>query len=81
MSYRGSRVYDDAIPAPKALVHKYADWNNKYMVKMKIHTDIIHLRQPNGQGIDAPHVLCWILLHVCVCVRERERERPGIIDG
>ena len=57
--YRGTRLYNEEIPASKALVQKYTTWNSKYRVIL--HADIIHLKRPDGNGIDA-------ILHV---VREQ----------
>ena len=53
--YRGTRLYDEAKPASKALVQKYTAWNAKYRVIL--HADLIHLKRADGNGIDA-------LLHV-----------------
>ena len=49
--YRGTRLYNEAIPATKALVQKYTAWNNKFRVIL--HADIVHLKRADGNGIDA----------------------------
>ena len=49
--YRGSRLYDPAHPAGKALVKRYTDWNMRY--RTILHADLIHLKRADGNGIDA----------------------------
>ena len=49
--YRGKRLYDELVPASKALVQKYTNWHARYRVVL--HGDIIHLKRPDGNGIDA----------------------------
>jgi hypothetical protein len=46
--YRGPGLYDD--PASKALVTKWVAWFRKHQAILT--SDIIHLRRPDGQGID-----------------------------
>ena len=53
--YRGKRLYDEAVPASKALVQKYTAFNARY--RTILHADVVHLRRPHGRGYDA-------LLHV-----------------
>ena len=49
--YRGYRLYDEDIPASKALVQKWTAFNNRYRVVL--HADIVHLRRADGNGMDA----------------------------
>ena len=49
--YRGTRLYSELVPASKALVQKYTAWNARYRVIL--HADMIHLKRPDGNGIDA----------------------------
>lgn len=46
--YRGTRLYNELIPASKALVQKYTGWNAKYRVIL--HADLIHLKRADGNG-------------------------------
>lgn len=48
---RGYRLYNELIPASKALVQKYTAWNAKYRVIL--HADIIHLKRADGNSFDA----------------------------
>lgn len=48
--YRGTRLYDEKIPASKALVQKYTALNNQY--RSILHADLIHLKRADGYGID-----------------------------
>lgn len=49
--YRGVRLYDELEPKSKALVQKYTTWNAQY--RFILHADLIHLKRPDGNGIDA----------------------------
>ena len=45
------RLYDEDIPASKALVQKWTAFNNRYRVVL--HADIVHLKRADGNGMDA----------------------------
>jgi len=58
--YRGTRLYDTE--ATKALVKRWVDWYKKY--RPILNSDIIHLRRPDGRGLDA-------VLHVNPSLKEK----------
>lgn len=58
--YRGPRLYDS--PETKEVVLKWVGWFRKYRAILE--SDIIHLRRPDGQNLDA-------VLHVNSQLRER----------
>ena len=49
--YRGKRLFNEQVPASKALVQKYTAWNARY--RAILHSDILHLRRADGNGFDA----------------------------
>jgi hypothetical protein len=44
--YRGYRLYNELVPASKALVKKWTAFNQRYRVVL--HADIIHLKRADG---------------------------------
>jgi hypothetical protein len=50
-AYRGTRLFDPASPASKALVAKWVSWFKKY--RAILNSDIVHVRRPDLSGIDA----------------------------
>ena len=50
-AYRGTRLFDPASPASKALVIKWVTWFKKY--RAILNADIVHVKRPDLAGIDA----------------------------
>ena len=50
-AYRGTRLYDETVPASKAMVTKWVRWFKQY--REILNSDIIHIRRPDLHGIDA----------------------------
>lgn len=50
-AYRGTRLYDPAVPASKAMVAKWVGWFKQYRVILNC--DIVHVRRPGLEDIDS----------------------------
>eukprot|EP00035_Acanthoeca_spectabilis_P039477 m.62578 g.62578 ORF g.62578 m.62578 type:complete len:884 (+) comp9617_c0_seq3:22-2673(+) len=50
-AYRGTRLYDPAVPESQAMVKKWVSWFKQY--RQILNCDIIHVRRPDMNGIDA----------------------------
>ena len=51
MTYRGDRLYDQKGDASYSMVKKKVQWFKKY--RQILISDIVHIKRPTGQGIDA----------------------------